>query len=89
LDGFARRLGVPEAGPLAVVFAHWDDIVGEQVAAHAWPLSLVNGSLVVAVDEPGWATQLRYLGARVVERIGEVAGGGVVERLEVRVKPRR
>ena len=86
LDGFAKRLGVSEAGPLAAVFAHWQDIVGESVAAHARPLSLVRGALVVAVDQPGWATQLRYLAPRLVERIAEVAGPGLVERLEVRVE---
>lgn len=88
LDGFAKRLGVPEAGPLAAVFAHWEDIVGPSVAAHAKPVSVVRGALVVSVDQPGWATQLRYLGARLVERIGEVAGEGVVDRLEVRVEGR-
>jgi predicted nucleic acid-binding Zn ribbon protein len=87
LDSFAKRLGVSEAGPLAAVFAHWPDIVGESVAAHARPLSLVRGVLVVAVDQPGWATQLKYLGPKLVERIDEVAGEGLVERLEVRVQP--
>jgi predicted nucleic acid-binding Zn ribbon protein len=86
LDGFAKRLGVPQAGPLAAVFAHWEEIVGSSVAAHAKPVSVVKGALVVAVDQPGWATQLRYLGGRLVERIGEVAGEGVVDRLEVRVE---
>ena len=86
LDAFARRLGAPEAAPLATVFAHWPDVVGEQVAAHARPVSLVRGVLVVAVDQPGWATQLKYLGSQVVDRIGEVAGAGLVERLEVRVQ---
>jgi predicted nucleic acid-binding Zn ribbon protein len=86
LDAFARRLGAPQAGSLAAVFAHWEDIVGAAVAEHAKPVSLVRGALVVAVDQPGWATQLRYLGGQVVDRIGEVAGPGVVERLEVRVE---
>jgi predicted nucleic acid-binding Zn ribbon protein len=86
LDGFARRLGAPQADALATVFAEWEAIVGSSVAAHARPLSLVRGALVVAVDQPGWATQLRYLGPRLVERIGEVAGPGVVDRLEVRVE---
>jgi len=88
LDVFAQRLGAPEAGALATVFAHWADIVGPSVAEHARPVSLVQGALVVAVDQPGWASQLRYLGGRLVERIGEVAGPGLVERLEVRVERR-
>jgi predicted nucleic acid-binding Zn ribbon protein len=86
LDTFARRLGAPEAGALSVVFAHWGDIVGESVAAHTRPVSLVQGVLRVAVDQPGWATQLKYLAPRLVERLGEVAGAGVVTSLEVRVE---
>ena len=86
LDRFARQIGASEAAPLAKVFAHWEDVVGESVAAHARPLSLVKGVLRVAVDQPGWATQLRYLAPRLVERIGEVAGPGLVDRLEVRVE---
>jgi predicted nucleic acid-binding Zn ribbon protein len=88
LDAFAKRLGAPRAGPLAAVFAHWDEIVGPSVAEHSRPVSLVQGVLLVAVDQPGWATQLRYLGGRLVERIDEVAGAGLVERLEVRVERR-
>jgi predicted nucleic acid-binding Zn ribbon protein len=88
LDGFARRLGVPEAGALAAVFSRWEEIVGASVAAHARPVSLVRGALVVAVDQPGWATQLRYLGPKLVARITEAAGEGVVDRLEVRVEAR-
>jgi predicted nucleic acid-binding Zn ribbon protein len=86
LDGFARRLGVSQAGPLAVVFAHWEEIVGGSVAEHARPVSLVQGTLKVAVDQPGWATQLKYLGSQLVERIGQVAGEGVVEHIEVFVE---
>jgi predicted nucleic acid-binding Zn ribbon protein len=86
LDSFARSLGVAEAGPLAAVFAQWESIVGASVAAHARPVSLVRGALVVAVDQPGWATQLRYLGPQLVDRIGEIAGPGVVDRLEVKVE---
>ena len=86
LDAFARRLGASDAAPLALVFAHWEEIVGPAVAAHARPKSLVRGALVVAVDQPAWATQLRYLGPQLVERIGELAGAGAVERIEVKVE---
>ena len=86
LDSFARRLGAAEAGPLAAVFARWEEIVGASVAAHARPKSIVRGALVVAVDQPGWATQLRYLAPQLVDRIVEIAGPGVVDRLEVRVE---
>jgi hypothetical protein len=42
----------------------------------------------VAVDDPAWATQLRWLEADLVTRLGEVLGEGEVARIEVRVQPR-
>jgi len=69
------------------VFDRWEEAVGPAVAAHARPVSLEAGRLVVAVDEPGWATQLRYLGADLLARLAQVAGEGAVTSVEVRVKP--
>ena len=51
------------------------------------PCSLDDGRLVVEVDEPGWATQLRYLEADLLERLAAVAGAGAVRSIEVRVTP--
>jgi len=78
-----------DASSLRNVFGYWADVVGEQIAAHARPVSLRDGTLVVAVDQPGWATQLRFLEADLVKRLSEVAGDGVVARVEVRVRPGR
>ena len=88
LQGLARRLGAPDATSLGAVFSRWDDAVGASVAAHARPVSLSDGVLVVAVDQPGWATQLRYLANDLLGRLAEVAGPGVVGRIEVRVEAR-
>jgi len=89
LDRLARSIGMAGPGPLRGVFGRWAEVVGEQVAAHARPVSLRDGTLVVAVDQPGWATQLRFLETDLVRRLAEVAGDGVVARVEVRVRPRR
>ncbi len=86
LDGVARRLGAPAAASLGKLFSSWPQVVGEGIAAHSRPVSLVDGILTVVVDEPGWATQLRYLGNDVVRKLSESVGAGVVGRLEVRVE---
>ena len=85
LDKVARRLGAPGARSLGAVFGHWDDIVGPAVAAHARPVALRNGVLRVEVDEPGWATQLRYLAPDILRRCEEAAGSNVVVSVEVKV----
>ncbi len=81
-------MGAPGAVALSVLFSRWEEIAGPVVAVHSWPLSVTRGSLVVAVDGPGWATSLRALSAQLLKRVEDVAGAGVAERIEVRVKPR-
>jgi predicted nucleic acid-binding Zn ribbon protein len=75
------------ASTLDAVFSHWEEAVGPAVAAHTHPLSLRDGTLVVAVDNPAWATQLRLLHGELMARLTAVVGDGAVTRLEVRVRP--
>jgi predicted nucleic acid-binding Zn ribbon protein len=86
LDRVARSLGGPDSGSLSGLFGRWADIVGPQLAAHARPVSLSSGVLVVAVTEPAWATQLTYLDGELLGRFREALGDGVVERVEVRLR---
>lgn len=91
LDGAVRRLS-PEGHLLVKLLARWEAIVGTAVAAHARPVSLVGGLLTINVDQPGWATQLRYLEAELCrkcdEALNDCSGGVGVRRLAVRVRPR-
>jgi len=86
LDGLAKRLGAPDAAALEALFDGWAGVVGDAVAAHAQPRSLRTGTLFVAVDSPAWATELRSLTARILARCAEVAGPGVVNEIDVRVR---
>ena len=83
-----RSLRGTGARSLAGVFGRWDEAVGAQVAAHARPVSLIDGCLLVDVDHPTWATQLRFLESELLERLREVAGVDEVDRIELRVRPR-
>lgn len=89
LDQVARDLGAPDAHTLAVLFDRWEEIAGPAIAGHSRPLWLGSGALVVAVDEPGQVTELRYRTGEVLERLAQVSGRRVAERLEVRVRPQR
>ena len=86
LDRLTRSLGGPGAATLSAVFARWDDIVGAQIAAHARPLTLADGTLVIAVDEPIWRTQLAYLEVELLSRLDDVVGVGVVTAVQLRVR---
>jgi predicted nucleic acid-binding Zn ribbon protein len=74
---------------VSAVFTHWEEIVGAPVAANAWPVSLARGVLVIGVEHPGWATQLRFMTADITARVAAVSGSDAVERVEIKVGPRR
>jgi len=91
LDRLLRSMRGGAAGRADVggVFGRWDDAVGPALAAHVRPVRLEDGVLLVEVDDPAWATQVRFLADDVCRRLLEVAGVRV-ERVEVRVgRPRR
>ncbi len=88
VDDLVRSLRGIGARSLAGVFSRWAEAVGPQIASHARPASLVDGCLLVEVDHPTWATELRYLEVDVLARLRDVAGVDEVTRIEVRVRSR-
>ena len=87
LDGVVRSLRGPSRREVGGLFGRWSEAVGEQVAQHVRPVKLDRGVLTVEVDDPAWATQVKFLTATIVERLRAVAGVEVRE-LTVRVDPR-
>ena len=85
LDRVAKRLGAPTAKALSGLFVRWEQMVGAGIAAHAKPVSLRRGVLVVDVDSNAWATQLRYMTSELVAKCCEELGDGAVKQIEVRV----
>jgi predicted nucleic acid-binding Zn ribbon protein len=85
LDRVTRRLGAPPAGVLSTVFSRWEALVGADIAGHSRPVSLRGGVLVLAVDHPAWAAQLRFLAADLAGRVNDATGAGQVAEVQVRV----
>jgi predicted nucleic acid-binding Zn ribbon protein len=72
------------ASALGGVFGRWEEAVGDALAAHVQPVKLDGTTLVVVVDDPAWATQLKFLEATLKQRLAEIAGA-TIDRIEVRV----
>ena len=87
LDGVVRSLRGPSRTAVGGVFGRWEDAVGAQVAAHVRPVKLDERVLVVEVDDPAWATQVKFLAPTITQRLAEVARVEVA-RIEVRVERR-
>lgn len=95
LTGVVRSLRGPapasvptvSAGTMGGVFGRWTEIVGDVVAAHVQPVKLDGSRLVVEVDEPAWATQLKFLEADLRARLLSTIGA-TVDHFDIRVKRR-
>jgi predicted nucleic acid-binding Zn ribbon protein len=86
VDDWLAVEGLTELKALGKVRQTWPEVVGEDIARHAAPVSLQEGRLVVAVDHSAWATELRFLEKRICRSVDAQLGEGVVTRLEVRVR---
>jgi len=92
-DRGPRRLGdaldrvLPGGRAFTTLVERWDDVAGANLASHARPTALHATTLVVAVEDPAWATQLRFLVTDLVHRCDDVVGAGVVTEVRVVVRP--
>ncbi|MFN8021195.1 MAG: DUF721 domain-containing protein [Acidimicrobiales bacterium] len=93
LAGVVKSLRASDSGrgttvpvqALGGVFGRWREAVGDAVAAHVQPVKLEGDRLVVEVDDPAWATQLKFLEATLRERLQQVAGA-TIRQFEIRVR---
>jgi predicted nucleic acid-binding Zn ribbon protein len=83
----ATRTATPALDGVAALFGRWERLVGPDIAAHARPVGIDGGHLIVAADDPAWAAELRWLAGDLVARIA-AQGGPPLEGLRIRVRPR-
>ncbi len=86
LDAVSKRLGIGESRGVGRLFAHWGDIVGPTMSEHVQPVRIDHDVLVVSVDHPAWATQVRHLGSELLDRVAAEAGLSRPGRVEVRIR---
>jgi len=87
LDRVLGYLRAPAARTVKTVFSEWPTLAGPQLAAHAQPIALRDGELVVEVDDPAWMSQLRWLEPELRTRLEALPGGPRVERIRFRLRP--
>jgi predicted nucleic acid-binding Zn ribbon protein len=80
LDRAAPRTG------LAAVQSVWDELVGEQLAAAAQPVSERDGEVTIACADAVWAEELDLMQGRLLERLRERLGELAPKALRFRVK---
>ncbi len=65
------------------VMGRWTAIVGPEVAQHVTAETFNDGVLTVRADSSAWQTQTTLMSSRILGRIEEVVGPGVVASLRV------
>lgn len=68
---------------IASVSNRWPEIVGPNIAEHTHIESFEGKKIVVRCTSTAWAKQLQLLLPRILRRISEVVGSGVVEQVVV------
>ena len=69
--------------------AAWAVAVGKKVARHTRATALIEGRLVVEVEDDLWRRNLEALGKQILARLDKEAGDGLVKKLHFVVAPRR
>ncbi len=87
LESLASRKGWAQRLSGARIHALWEEIAGPDLARHTEPVRLHGGVLVLRVDSPAWATQVRYLTGGLAKRANEVLGEGSVQRITLVTGP--
>ena len=65
------------------LFSTWEEIVGSEISLHANPISLLDGVLTIQSSSTAWATQLRLIGAELLDSIQRSAPGALVESISL------
>ena len=65
------------------MLGRWPQVVGEDIAAHAEPVSVRDGVLAVSAESTAWATQLRLMQSQILAKIAASVGHGVVTSLRI------
>jgi predicted nucleic acid-binding Zn ribbon protein len=85
LGRVARRIGGPSPDVVAALFSRWEALVGTQIADHCRPVSVRNGVLDVVVDQPAWASQIRYMSTEILAVVANTTASTEVTQIRVRV----
>jgi predicted nucleic acid-binding Zn ribbon protein len=63
------------------LFSLWSSVVGDEIASHTSPLSILDGVLTIQTTSTAWAVQLRIVSPDLLASIQKSAPGVLVDTL--------
>ena len=82
-----RRLGRHQSGIHPEIWSRWSDIVGPELAKRVMPEGMRGKTLILAVKSSAWMQELSFLKAKLIERLAEEIGPGVVREIRMVLDP--
>jgi predicted nucleic acid-binding Zn ribbon protein len=83
LPGVLEGLGLGGALTAAAALAAWRRVVGERMARVADARSLAGGVLTVEVESSVWMQEIGFHKVRILKRLEDECGAGVVRDLKL------
>lgn len=83
IQEFLEKGGLSKIAQFGLISDVWNDVVGNDVAAHCQPRRLDGDDLVVEVDHRGWITELSFRQEAILRGLEQRLGTGVARRLKV------
>lgn len=87
LPTIAEEMGIAQQLRAVNALLHWQEAVGENVAAAALPEAFKGGKVFVAVKSSAWLQELRFHEQTILERLNQMAGAPIFTELVLRVRP--
>ena len=63
------------------LFITWSTIVGQEIAQHTTPISILDSTLTIQTSSTAWATQLTLVGDNLLATIQADPSGATIEKL--------
>lgn len=65
------------------VHAHWDELVGEKIAAHTHIEMIKETTVFISCDSTAWATNLRMMQRQILSTIASKVGPNIITELKI------
>jgi len=87
LPQLLRQIGDSDEGREQAVFAGWSAAVGSQVRKVTAPVRLERKTLIVAVLDATWRTQLKRMSGQALFRLNSLLGAPIVTGIDFVINP--
>ncbi len=83
-----RSLGLEEKVASRRILAHWEDVVGPDIAAHVQALDIEDDAVILTADHGAWRQEVNMLADRILAALNERRPERPVRELRWTERPR-